>query len=203
MHQLQCCCTSFTASSYSLRPVLTRSLRTVSSRQIRRRPKSLMGTSPNHIKFIKLRSRNSTQFSILWLQMCCVKKTYRKFKILHPSSVTFCCNHSRIQHTWLLSHKLKTETKDVFLSFPPTNEECAKLVGLPQERSSCTGDLYAHELKTCPVELTSCYCNSIVFSTQHPSSPLSRSCPQKCCILPTAVSGCFHSLLYLVWKLLP
>ena len=38
-------------------------------------------------------------FSILLLHMCCQKKTYRKSKILHPSSVTFKFgwNRSRIQ----------------------------------------------------------------------------------------------------------
>ena len=56
-------CSSFIASSYLLRHVLTTRLRTVSWRLIRRRPKLLTINSSSHdIKFIKLCSRNRCSF---------------------------------------------------------------------------------------------------------------------------------------------
>ena len=83
------------------------------------------------------------------------------------------------------------------VSFPSTNEECAKLVGLPPGKS-----ILRRWFICAWIENLSCGTDKLLlFSPLNiHSSLLSRSCPRKCCILPTAVSGCFCSLLCLIWK---
>ena len=98
--------------------------------------------------------------------MCCLKKTYRKSKIHHPSSVTFGCNRSRIQPgscSSLISWK-RPSMCFVCFPLPMRNAPCSSV--FHQERASCTGDLYEHELRTCYVELTSCCCFLHSKSTQ-------------------------------------
>ena len=83
--------------------------------------------------------------------MCCLKKTYRKSQILHPSSVTFGCNRSRIQPgtgSSLISWKRPRKRF----------KQCAKLVGSPHGMSILHRWFIQHELKTCHVELTSFCC---------------------------------------------
>ena len=137
----------------------------VSSTRISRRPKLSMGNSQNHIKFISCIPGTDAHFSMLWLQMCCLKKTYRKSRILHPPSPAPRWHLAAIAQEFnqdVATLSLAEKNKDVFRLFPPTYKECAKLVGFPPRQSilqwTCTGDLYTHELKTCHVKLTSCCC---------------------------------------------
>ena len=98
-------------------------------------------------------------FSILWLHMCCLKNTYRKSKILHPSSVEFGYNCSRIRPgsgSSLISW-IRPRMRFVRFPLPMRNAPSSSQSVFHQERASCTGDLYTHELKTCNVELTCCW----------------------------------------------
>ena len=92
--------------------------------------------------------------------MCCLKKTSRKSKSLHLSSVTFGINHLRIQPgsgSSLMSWK-RLGPRMWFACFPLLMRNVPSSSVFHQKRASCTGDLYEHELKTCHVELTSCCC---------------------------------------------
>ena len=159
-----------------------------------------MGNSPNHIKFIKLHSRNRRTFFNIVATICVVSRRHTGIQDSPPALgdiwLQSLKNSTRV---WLLSHRLK-KTKDAFRLFPRTNEECAKLVGLPPGKSILhRWFIYAW------IENLSCGTDKLVLLSPliiH-ASLLSRSCPRKCCMLPTAVSECFGSLLCLIWKRRP
>ena len=96
------------------------------------------------------------QFSILLFQEDI--QEIQESPPVQPLAQSF-ANSTRI---WLLSHLLK-KTSVVFHLFFLATSAC-QMRNVPsslffhQERASWTGDLYAHELKTCHVALTSCFC---------------------------------------------
>ena len=89
--------------------------------------------SPNHIKFIKLRS--SIFFNIV------VTHVLSQEDILEIQA--FGCDSS---------------PRMSFVRLPLPMRNVPSWSVFHQGRASCTGDLYAHELKTCYAELTNCCC---------------------------------------------
>ena len=158
-----------------------------------------MGNSPNHFEFIKMCSRNGCTF-ILWLHMCCLKKTYRKFKIFHPSSVRFGYNRPRIQPgsgSSLISWK---RPRMCFVRFP-----------LPMRNALSSSVFHSERASYISAWIENFLCGSysgtdkllLLSPLNIQPSLVSRSSPRKCCKLLTAVSGCFCSLLCLIWKRQP
>ena len=126
--------------------IVTRSLRTVSSRRIRTtkiwtRPKLSMRNSSNHIKFIKLRPRNGWTFFKLWFHMCYPKKTSRKPKFFTCPSWPLAAIVRGFNPGLIPLSFAEKDQGCVSQIFPYQwlAKECAKLIGLPPGKKSCTG----------------------------------------------------------------
>ena len=160
-----------------------------------------MGNSPNHINFLSCIPGTDAHFSMLWLQICCLKKTYRKSKILNLSSTaTFCCNCSWIvpwSGSSLISWK---RPRMCFVRFP-----------LPMRNALSSSVFHSERASYISAWIENFLCGSysgtdkllLLSPLNIQPSLVSRSSPRKCCKLLTAVSGCFCSLLCLIWKRQP
>ena len=134
-------CSSFIASSYLLRHVLTRRLRTVSWRLIRRKPKLLTINSSNHdIKFIKLCSRNRCSFiNIVVAYVLSPRRLPGNPRFSALPLWTFAAIVSKFNPA--LVPLYFAEKNQHFASFPLSmacqtwNKQCAKLVCLPPGKS--------------------------------------------------------------------
>ena len=84
---------------------------------------------------MKLRSRNGRTFlNIVVTYVLSQEDIQEKFKILHRPRSHLAAIAQEF-NPGLAPLSLAKRTKDAFRSFPPTNEECAKLVGLPPGKS--------------------------------------------------------------------
>ena len=128
------------ASSYLLRPVLTRSVGTVSSRWIWRRPKLLMGNSPNHIKFIKLCSwKGLTFFNVVVTHVVSRRHTENpRFSTRPQWNLTAITQEFNLGLAALsLAEKEKGCVSFDSLQIHPTSEEFAMLVSLRHGPKVC------------------------------------------------------------------
>ena len=113
-----------------------------------------MGDAPNHIKFIKLCSKEQEHI----FQYCgctCVSRRHpgnARFFTLpgwHLAAIVQKFNPGLVPLSWA-----EKRPRMCFAFSPlPMRTVLSSLV-FYQERASCTGDLYIHKLKTCRVKLT-------------------------------------------------